>query len=161
VGPYPAVEPARDAEDEGEDQAEREPEANHGDLGQQGLADGQHATTECSHVPLDERTDATARSSTGRIPGGSSSEQASGARPPAVGGCEGLVLAGVVSAHAQVEVDLAALPLDLIDLIDLALAVVLTAGLEGQQLGVPREGLEGYQHVSHSHASLLCQAAGS
>jgi transposase len=36
-----------------------------------------------------------------------------------------------------------------------------SAGLEGQQLGVPREGLEGCQHVSHSHASLLCQAAGS
>ena len=42
-----------------------------------------------------------------------------------------------------------ALPLDLIDF---ALAVVLAAGLEGEQLGVPRERLEGCQHVSHGHA---------
>jgi hypothetical protein len=38
-----------------------------------------------------------------------------------------------------VEVHPAALPLDLVDL---ALAVILATGLEGQQLGVPREGLE-------------------
>jgi hypothetical protein len=42
--------------DRSTDHAERQPEANHGDLGQQGLSDGEHTTTECSHVPLDERT---------------------------------------------------------------------------------------------------------
>jgi hypothetical protein len=55
----------------------------------------------------------------------------------------------IVPARAQVQVDPAALPLDLIDL---AFAVVLTAGLEGQQLGVARERLEGSQQVSHGHA---------
>jgi hypothetical protein len=38
------------------------------------------------------------------------------------------------------------------ELVDLALAVVLAAGLEGQQLGVPRERLEGCQYIFHCHA---------
>jgi hypothetical protein len=54
----------------------------------------------------------------------------------------------------QVQVDPAALELELVDL---ALTVVLATGLEGQQLGVTRERLEGCQHVSYGHASLLCQ----
>jgi hypothetical protein len=37
-------------------------------------------------------------------------------------------------------------------IIDVALAVILAAGLEGEQLGVPRERLEGCQHVSYCHA---------
>jgi hypothetical protein len=37
-------------------------------------------------------------------------------------------------------------------IIDLALAVVLAAVLESEQLGVPRERLEGCQHVSYRHA---------
>jgi hypothetical protein len=41
----------------------------------------------------------------------------------------------VVPAGAEVQVYPAALPLDLIHL---ALAVVLAAGLEGEQLGIPR-----------------------
>jgi hypothetical protein len=34
-----------------------------------------------------------------------------------------------------------------LDLIDLALAVILVPGLEGEQLGVPRERLEGREYV--------------
>jgi hypothetical protein len=56
---------------------------------------------------------------------------------------------GVIPAGAQMQVHPATLPLDLIHL---ALAVILTASLEGQQLGVPRERLERGQHISHSHA---------
>jgi hypothetical protein len=48
----------------------------------------------------------------------------------------------------------AALPLDLIDL---ALAVVLTTGLERQQLSVPRERLERGQPVSNSHSLSLAR----
>ena len=44
-------------------------------------------------------------------------------------------------------------------IIDLALAVILAAGLEGKQLGVPRERLDGCQHVSHSHAPSVARAA--
>jgi hypothetical protein len=55
-----------------------------------------------------------------------------------------------------VQVDPAALPLDLIDL---ALAVVLAAGLEGEQLGVPRERLEGCQQVSNRHARSVAATA--
>jgi hypothetical protein len=55
----------------------------------------------------------------------------------------------LVAAGAQVQEDAAALPLDLIDL---ALAVVLTTGLEGQQFGVPRERLECGQHVLYCHS---------
>jgi MFS family permease len=55
----------------------------------------------------------------------------------------------VVPADAKVQVNPAPLPLDLIDL---ALAVIFAASLEGEQLRVPREGLERYQHVSHCHA---------
>ena len=54
----------------------------------------------------------------------------------------------VVQAGAEVQVHPPALPLDLIDL---ALAAVLAAGLEGEQLRIPRECLEGCQQVS-----LLC-----
>jgi hypothetical protein len=46
----------------------------------------------------------------------------------------------VVSADAEVEVHPTALPLNLIDL---ALAVVFAARLEGEQFGVPRKRLEG------------------
>ena len=45
----------------------------------------------------------------------------------------------VVPAGAEMQVHPAALPLHLIDL---ALAVILAAGLEGEQLGVPRERLK-------------------
>jgi len=54
------------------------------------------------------------------------------------------------------QVDPVALPLDLIDF---ALAVVLAAGLEGEQLGVPRERLEGCQHVSYGHAPSVAISA--
>jgi hypothetical protein len=47
-----------------------------------------------------------------------------------------------------VQIHPAALPLHVIDL---ALAVVLASGLEGQQLGIPREHLERCQHVSYGH----------
>jgi hypothetical protein len=57
-----------------------------------------------------------------------------------------------------VHVDPAALPLDLVDL---AFAVILATGLEGQQLRIPREHLKGCQQVSYCHASLLCQPADS
>jgi hypothetical protein len=65
-------------------------------------------------------------------------------------------LAAGFTADAQVQVHPAALPLDLIDL---ALAVVLTTSLEGEQLGVPRERLEGGQHVSYGHAPSVATAA--
>ena len=55
----------------------------------------------------------------------------------------------IVPADAQVQIDPTALPLDLIYL---ALAVVFTASLEGEQLGVPRERLKGSQHVPYCHA---------
>jgi hypothetical protein len=48
----------------------------------------------------------------------------------------------------------AALP---VDLIHLALAVVLTTGLEGQQLRFPRERLKRGQQISYGSASLLRQ----
>ena len=54
------------------------------------------------------------------------------------------------------QVDPVALPLDLVDF---PLTVVLAAGLEGKQLGVTRERLEGCQHVSHSHAPSVAGAA--
>jgi hypothetical protein len=62
----------------------------------------------------------------------------------------------VVAADAKVQVHPAALALDLIDL---AFAVVLASGLEGEQFGFPRERLEGCQHVSHSHALSVARAA--
>jgi hypothetical protein len=55
-----------------------------------------------------------------------------------------------------VQVDPAALPLDLIDL---ALAVVLAVGLRGQQLGVPRERLKGCQQVSYGPAPSVATTA--
>jgi hypothetical protein len=55
-------------------------------------------------------------------------------------------LGGVVPAGVRVHVDPAALPLDL------AFAVVLAAGLEGQQLRVARKRLECCQLVPYSHA---------
>jgi hypothetical protein len=64
----------------------------------------------------------------------------------------------IVPAGAQVEVHPAALPLHLIDL---AFAVVLATGLEGEQLCVPRERLECYQHVSHCHALRVATSARS
>ena len=54
------------------------------------------------------------------------------------------------------QVDPAALPLNLVDV---ALAVVLAAGLEGEQLGVPRERLEGCQHISYGHALSVAMSA--
>ena len=54
------------------------------------------------------------------------------------------------------QVDPTALPLNLIDL---PLAVVLATSLEGQQLGVPRERLEGCQHVSYGHAPSVAMSA--
>ena len=53
------------------------------------------------------------------------------------------------------QIDPVALPLDPTDV---ALAVVLAAGLEGEQLGVPREGLKGCQRLSHSHVVAVCVA---
>jgi hypothetical protein len=46
-------------------------------------------------------------------------------------------------------------------IIDLALAVVLTPCLEGQQLRVPRECLERGQHVSYRHALTVAISARS
>jgi hypothetical protein len=63
-----------------------------------------------------------------------------------------------LAADAQVQVDPAALPLDLIDL---ALAVVLAPGLEGQQLGVAGKHLEGREHVSYCHALSVAVSAHS
>jgi hypothetical protein len=54
-----------------------------------------------------------------------------------------------VPAGAEVQVHPATLELELVDV---ALAVVPAPGLEGQQLGVPRERLEDCQHVSNCHA---------
>jgi hypothetical protein len=74
-------------------------------------------------------------------------------RPPAPTGREGqpghLASRQVVPAGAQVQIHPAALPLHLIHL---ALALVLTTGLEREQLGVARKRLERCQHVSYSHA---------
>jgi hypothetical protein len=56
----------------------------------------------------------------------------------------------------EVQVDPAALELELVDL---ALAVVFAAGLEGKQLGVSRERLEGCQHVSYGHAPSVAISA--
>jgi hypothetical protein len=55
----------------------------------------------------------------------------------------------LVASGPQVQVDPAALKLEVVDL---ALAVLLTPGLKGQQLGVPRKRLEGRQHLSYCHA---------
>jgi hypothetical protein len=55
----------------------------------------------------------------------------------------------IIAAGAEVQVHPAALPLDLIDL---ALAVVLAAGLEGKQLRVARKYLEGSQQLMYRHA---------
>jgi hypothetical protein len=46
-----------------------------------------------------------------------------------------------------------------LDLIDLALAVILAAGLEGEQLGVPRERLGSCQQVSYWYAPSVAAAA--
>ena len=61
----------------------------------------------------------------------------------------------VVPSGTQVQVHPVALPLDLIDL---ALAVILAVGLEGEQLGVSGERLEGCQHVSYCHAPTVATA---
>jgi hypothetical protein len=60
----------------------------------------------------------------------------------------------VVPTDAEVQIHPAALPFDLVDL---ALAVVLTTGLERQQLSVPRERLERGQHVSYSPPLCVAQ----
>jgi hypothetical protein len=54
----------------------------------------------------------------------------------------------LVAADAEVQVDPAALELQLVNL---ALAVVLTPGLEGQHLQVAREVLELSQQFSYRH----------
>jgi hypothetical protein len=87
--------------------------------------------------------------------GGRRMAAATGSRPARATGRPGrgqrrhLAWRWVVAAGTKVQVHPAALPLDLVDL---AFAVVLAAGLEGQQLGVPRECLEGCQDVFHCHA---------
>jgi hypothetical protein len=58
-------------------------------------------------------------------------------------------LGRIVAAGAQVEIHLAALPLDLIHL---AFAVLLAAGLEGKQFSIPRERLEGCEQLTYRHA---------
>jgi hypothetical protein len=54
-----------------------------------------------------------------------------------------------------VQVDRAALELELVDL---ALTVIMAAGLEREQFGISRELLQLGQQFSYRHASLLCQA---
>jgi hypothetical protein len=56
----------------------------------------------------------------------------------------------LVPPGSELQVDLAALELDVIDL---ALAVLLTASLECQHLRVPRELLQRGQHLSNGHLS--------
>jgi hypothetical protein len=70
-------------------------------------------------------------------------------RAPQARGQSRLTSQRVVSAGAEVQVHPAALPLDLVDL---AFAVVLAAGLECEQLCIPRERLECRQHVPYCHA---------
>jgi hypothetical protein len=60
-----------------------------------------------------------------------------------------LVSRRVIPAGAEVQVDSAALPLDIVDL---AFAIVLAPRLKGEQRGVPRERLKGRQHVPYRHA---------
>jgi hypothetical protein len=62
----------------------------------------------------------------------------------------------VIPAGAEVQVDSAALPLDLVDL---ALAVVLAAGLEGEHFHVLGEPLQSDQQVSYCHALRVAIAA--
>jgi hypothetical protein len=63
---------------------------------------------------------------------------------------------GLVAAGAQVQIDPAALQFEFVDL---ALAVVLTPGLEGQNFQVAGKALELSQQVSYCHAlSVACQA---
>jgi molybdopterin-binding protein len=62
----------------------------------------------------------------------------------------------VVSVGAEVQVHPPPCPLHLIDL---ALAHVLAAGLEGEQLRVPRERLKGGEHVSYGHAPSVATTA--
>jgi hypothetical protein len=69
--------------------------------------------------------------------------------PPAGPSCLTLP---VVSRDTEVQVDVAALPLDLVDL---ALAVVLTASLERQHLRVPRKLLQRAQHLLNGHSAKL------
>ena len=63
---------------------------------------------------------------------------------------------GLVPAGAEVQEHPATLPLDLIDLL---LAVVLAAGLEGEQFRIPRERLEGCQQISYGHAPSVAATA--
>ena len=67
--------------------------------------------------------------------------------PPPNRGC--LAALGVVSPDAEMQLDPAALPLDLVDL---ALAVLLAARLERQHLRVLREVLQPSQHLSNGHS---------
>jgi hypothetical protein len=64
----------------------------------------------------------------------------------------------LVAPGPEVQVHPAAMELELVDL---ALAVVLAAGLEDEDLQVARQVLELGQQFSYRHSSLLCQAAGS
>jgi hypothetical protein len=63
-------------------------------------------------------------------------------------GCSTSV-AALVSPDAEVQIDAVALPLDLVDL---ALAVLLAASLEGQHLLILREVLQLSQHLSNDHS---------
>jgi hypothetical protein len=64
----------------------------------------------------------------------------------------------LVAPNPGVQVHLAALPLNLVDL---ALAVVLAARLEGQQLSVLRQPLEASKQVSYCHALSVAASAQS
>jgi hypothetical protein len=61
----------------------------------------------------------------------------------------------VVASGPEMQVHAAALPLDLVEL---ALAVVLTAGLEGEHVCVPREALELGEQLSNRHALSVSDA---
>jgi hypothetical protein len=68
---------------------------------------------------------------------------------------EPLALLWLVASSPEVQIDPAALELELVHL---ALAVVLAARLEREQFGISRQLLQFSQQFSYRHASLLCQA---
>jgi hypothetical protein len=68
----------------------------------------------------------------------------------------GRLPSGLVAADPQVQVDPAALELELVDL---ALAVVLAPGLEGEDLQVARQPLKLGQQVSYRHALSVARQA--
>jgi hypothetical protein len=64
----------------------------------------------------------------------------------------------IVAPHAEMQVHLAAPALDLVDL---ALAVLLTPSLERQHLRIPRELVEGGQHFSNGHIARVAGCVSS